>query len=124
MSVWKAAGIEPTGEWYIVTKAFMTATLKRANDEQGYFMTDSSTWVAERKNLPGLKILFRGDKKLVNTYHSLVQPAGATPGASTAAAFVDFVASEQGQEIIRAFGRQEHGESLYNDAAYARQYDD
>ncbi len=30
----------------------MTATLKRANDEGGYFMTDSSTWVAEKKNNP------------------------------------------------------------------------
>ena len=55
----------------------MTATLKRANDEKGYFMTDSSTWVAEQKNVPGLTILFRGDKFLVNTYHTLCQPDGS-----------------------------------------------
>ena len=101
----------------------MTATLKRAEAESGYFMTDSSTWVAEKKNLPKLKILFQGDKMLVNTYHALAQPAGATPGAETAAAFIDFVASDKGQDIIRGFGKAEYGEALYNDAAYAKKYD-
>jgi ABC-type proline/glycine betaine transport system ATPase subunit len=66
----------------------MTATLKRADAEKGYFMTDSSTWVAEKKNVANLTILFRGDKFLVNTYHTLSQPAGATPGAATAAKFI------------------------------------
>ena len=122
-SIWKAVGIEPSGPWYVVTKEFMTATLKRANEEGGYFMTDSSTWVAEKKSLPKLTILFRGDKMLVNTYHALAQPAGATPGAKTAAAFIDFVASKEGQDIIRSFGKAEHGEALYNDAEYAKKYD-
>ena len=27
----------------------MTATLKRANQEGGYFMVDSSTWAAEKQ---------------------------------------------------------------------------
>ena len=124
LGIWKNAGIMPGGEWYIVTKAFMTATLQLANGEQGYFMTDSSTWAAEKKNVPGLVILFKGDKALVNTYHALAKPEGATPGAKTAAAFIDFVASEAGQGIIRNFGKQQHGQALYDDAAYARQYVD
>jgi tungstate transport system substrate-binding protein len=77
MGIWKEAGIEPAGDWYVVTKDFMTATLKRANDEGGYFMTDSSTWVAEHKDMPELKVLFSGDKKLVNTYHALCHQGGA-----------------------------------------------
>ena len=120
MDVWQQAGITPSGDWYIVTKDFMTATLKRANEEKGYFMTDSSTWVAEKKNVPNLKILFKGDKFLVNTYHALCQPAGA----QWAAAFIDFVASEEGQKIIRNYGKEQYGQGLYDDAAYARQYDD
>ncbi len=124
MSIWEKAGIKPSGDWYIVTKDFMTATLNRANAEKGYFMVDSSTWAAEKKNLPDLKILFRGDKMLVNTYHALAQPAGATPGAEWAGKFIDFVASDRGQQIIRDYGKDKYGEGLYNDAAYAKQYDD
>jgi tungstate transport system substrate-binding protein len=123
MDVWQKADLKPQGDWYVVTKDFMTATLKRANQEKGYFMVDSSTWVAEKQDVPDLKILFKGDKMLVNTYHALCQPSGATPGAATAAKFIDFVASPPGQQIIRDYGQERYGAGLYNDAAYAKQYD-
>ncbi|MEW6387465.1 MAG: substrate-binding domain-containing protein [Thermodesulfobacteriota bacterium] len=124
LSLWAKAGLKPAGDWYIVTKDFMTPTLKRADQEKGYFMVDSSTWEAEKKNLPNLKVLFRGDKVLVNTYHALAQPPGATPGAALAAKFIDFVASPAGQKLIADYGKDQYGEGLYNDAAYARKYDD
>lgn len=124
MDIWKQAGLQPQGDWYVVTKDFMTATLKRANQEQGYFMVDSSTWVADKKTVPNLKVLFKGDKLLVNTYHAWCQPPGATRGAALAARFIDFVASPSGQQIIKDYGRDRYGEGLYHDAAYARQYDD
>ena len=63
MQIWKAA--KPSnlkGDWYIATRDFMAASLKRANEVNGYFMTDSSTWVAERAKMPNLTVLFRGDK--------------------------------------------------------------
>jgi tungstate transport system substrate-binding protein len=122
MGFWKEAGIKPAGDWYVVTKDFMTATLKRANDEKGYFMVDSSTWVAEKKDMPNLKVLFKGDKALVNTYHALAQPAGATPGAALGAKFIEFVASPKGQKIIQEYGKDKYGEGLYNDAEYAKKY--
>ena len=124
MSVWKKADITPSGSWYIVTRDFMTATLQRADKERGYFMTDSSTWVAEGKTVPGLKILFKGDKYLVNTYHALCLPDGSTPGATPAARFIQFVASDEGQRIMREYGKDQYGQGIYNDAAYAAQYDD
>ncbi len=112
IAVWAKAGTKPEGSWYVVTKDFMKATLKKANDDKGYFMTDSSTWAAEKKNLPNLKILFKGDKFLVNTYHTLSQPPSATQGAETAAKFIQFVSSPAGQEIIRNYGKDKIGESL------------
>jgi tungstate transport system substrate-binding protein len=123
LAIWKAAGIKPEGKWYIVTKDFMTATLKRANQEKGYFMVDSSTWVAAKKEVPNLKVLYKGDKVLINTYHALCQPAGATPGAALAAKFIAFVASPQGQQIIKDYGKDRYGEGLYNDAAYAKKFE-
>lgn len=123
MDIWKKAGISPVGDWYVVTNDYMVATLQRANAEKGYFMTDSSTWVAEKKAVPDLKILFRGDKFIVNVYHALLQPEGVTPGAATAAKFIEFVASKDGQDIIRNYGRDKYGEGLYNDSEYAKKYD-
>jgi len=123
LAAWKLAGIEPSGAWYVVTGQFMMATLKRADAEQGYFMTDSSTYVAARRELHNLEILFRGDPFLVNTYHALASVDGATPASAQAAAFIDFVASGKGQQVIRDYGAAAYGDSLYNDAAYAAQYD-
>jgi len=123
LAIWKQATIEPAGSWYVVTKDFMMATLMRADAEQGYFMTDSSTYVAAMKNLKNVKILFRGDPFLINTYHALASAPGATPASDTAAAFIDFVSSGSGQQVIRDYGTAEYGGSMYNDAEYAKQYD-
>lgn len=86
-------------------------------------MTDSSTWVSAKKDLKNLKILFRGDPFLINTYHALCQPKGATAGQEYAAKFIDFLVSDEGQKIIGAYGMDAYGEGLYNDGAYARQFD-
>jgi len=123
MAIWKKAGVKPSGAWYAVTKTFMMATLKMADQKPGYFMTDSSTWVAAKKDISRLKILFRGDPFLINTYHTLCQPQGAAPGQPAAAALVDFVVSAQGQNLIGDYGAASYGEGLYNDAAYAKQFD-
>jgi tungstate transport system substrate-binding protein len=123
MDAWEKATIKPTGDWYIVTKDFMMATLKRADAEKGYFMTDSSTWVSARKEIKNLKILFKGDIFLVNTYHTLCQPAGVSSGQKYASQFIDFVNSKEGQKIIRTYGKNLYGEGLYNDAEYAKKYD-
>ena len=123
MQIWQKAGVEPAGAWYIVTRDFMTASLKRANAEGAYFMSDSSTWIMEKSVAPDLVILYRGDKFLINTYHALTSPPGATAGQETAQKFVAFVASPDGQKIISGYGRERFGEGLYNDEAYARQYD-
>lgn len=123
LALWAEAGLTPEAPWYIVTHDFMKASLSRAELEGAYFMTDSSTWIMEQHLAPGLKVLFRGDRRLVNVYHALLAPLGRTPGRMLAAAFVDFVAAPEGQKIIREYGAGEYAEPLYNDAEYARQYD-
>ncbi len=122
MDIWKKAGITPEGNWYIITNDFMTASLKRANAENAYFMSDSSTWVAEKDVAPNLQILYRGDKFLVNTYDALAAPSGKTSDRDIAVKFIQFVASDEGQAIIRNYGKSRYKEPLYNDAVYAKQY--
>lgn len=123
IGIWKTAKVTPQGDWYIITKDFMMATLKKANEVNGYFMTDSSTWVAGKKDLANLRVLFKGDPVLINTYHGLCQPAGATKAQAHAAQFIDFLNSVHGQKIIGDYGKKMYGEGMYNDAEYAKQYD-
>ncbi len=123
LAVWKKAGITPSGAWYIITKDFMMATLKKANEEKGYFMTDSSTWVAGKKDLHNLKVLFKGDPFLINTYHGLCQPEGSGQMQEVACKFIDFLASDAGQKILADYGKDLYGEAMYNDAEYAKKYD-
>ena len=123
MAIWKKAGVAPKGDWYRITKDFMMATLKQANEVNGYFMTDSSTWVAGKRDLGNLTVLFKGDPMLINTYHGLCQPKGATESQELAKAFIEFLGSDQGQSVIRDYGRDLYGEAMYNDAVYAAKYD-
>ena len=113
--IWKVAGRTPDGAMLIVTKDFMTASMKRANDEGAYFLTDSSTFIVEQKNMPKLQKLFRGGPILANPYHTLylTEP---TSGAETAKKFGDYLASEKVQILLRDFGKKQHGEAMYNDA--------
>lgn len=113
--IWKAAGRSPDNATLIITKDFMTASMKRANDEGAYFLTDSSTFIVERTNMPKLKKLFRGGPILANPYHTLylTEP---TAGADTAKKFGAYLASEKVQALLRDYGKQEHGEAMYNDA--------
>lgn len=125
MAIWKKAGIKPAGAWYVITKDFMMASLKKANEIGAYFMTDSSTWVKGKGlfGLKGLAVQFKGDPMLINTYHALCQPKGATPAAGLGAKFIEYLSSKQGQKIFGEFGKAEFGQPLYNDAAYAAKYD-
>jgi tungstate transport system substrate-binding protein len=123
LAIWKSAGIAPEGAWYFTTQAFMMATLKKADLAEGYFMTDSSTWVAAKKELRNLKVLFRGDPILINTYHALCLPKGNGEAQAMASRFIDFLSSAKGQKIIGGYGKGLYGEAMYNDAQYAATYD-
>ena len=75
---WRKAGSD---------KSLELLNLKQANEQNGYFMTDSSMWVAAKKEMNNIKILFRGDPFRINTYHTLCQPEGTTAGQPYAAKF-------------------------------------
>jgi len=118
VTIWKRAGVVPSGDWYVVTEDFMLATLRKANERKAYFMTDSSTWVSAHAELDNLDVLFRGDPVLVNVYHALCQPEGATEGQPHASKFVDFLSSDEAQAIVRNYGKDRYGEPMYCDARF------
>ncbi|SDI82472.1 tungstate transport system substrate-binding protein [Ferrimonas sediminum] len=115
--IWEKAQRSPQGKWYRVTGKFMRATLRQANQQQGYFMTDSSTWVAEKAKLDNLKVLFAGDPVLVNTYHALRGVSGNDAALKLSGQFINFVGSNAGQAILTHYGKTAHGAAMYTGIA-------
>lgn len=122
LQIWNLAKITPKGSWYQENKDFMLATLLKADKNQAYFMSDSSTWVVAKKNIKNLQILYKGDPILINTYVTLKQNGLDTLNKQKSKDFIDFVISTKGQKIIRIFGISDFKEPLYNDAEYAMRF--
>lgn len=122
INIWSLAGMKPAGNWYIITHAFMGPTLMRADKERGYFMTDNSTYYVKKARLKNVVPLFKGDPLLVNVYHALMPNPEEYPGRNTELArrFISFVASGEGQSIIRSHGLKKYGRPLYQDAVAAK----
>lgn len=114
MYVWNLTGITPEGDWYVITNDFMGATLEMADMQQGYFMTDRSTYIKLKQNL-NLSILVEDDPILVNQYHAIAVNPEKYPDVNyeMAVKFIDYIISQNGQEIIMNFGNEEFGEPLY-----------
>jgi len=113
-ALWKSAGVEPKGAWYIEAGQGMGATLGIANERNAYTITDRGTYLALGKRV-SLPILIEGDKALLNIYSVMeVNPAnGPRINAAGGQSFADFMVAPQTQNVIRSFGVEKFGQSLF-----------
>src|SRR6266436_2964131 len=114
LGLWKQAGIEPKGAWYIESGQGMGQTLGFANDRRAYTITDRGTWLAFQKRI-SLPILVEKDKPLLNVYSVMeINPANA-PRVNVAGgkAFADFMVAPETQAVIRTFGVDKFGQPLF-----------
>ena len=113
-ALWKSAGIEPKGSWYIEAGQGMGATLGIANERNAYAISDRGTYLAFKKRV-SLPILLEGDRALLNIYSVLeVNPAnGPRVNSAGGKAFADFMVAPQTQEVIRKFGVEKFGQPLF-----------
>lgn len=113
-SLWKKAGIKPTGSWYQESGSGMGQTLNIASEKSGYTLTDRATYLANKKNLK-LDILLEGEKSLLNIYHTMQVNPEKFPKVNKdgAKAFVDYLAAADTQKIISEFGKDKYGQSLF-----------
>jgi tungstate transport system substrate-binding protein len=113
-ALWKSAGVEPKGVWYIEAGQGMGATLGIANERNAYTITDRGTYLALGKRV-SLPILIEGDKALLNIYSVMeVNPAnGPRINSVGGKAFADFMVAPQTQNVIRSFGVEKFGQSLF-----------
>ncbi len=113
-SLWKSAGVEPKGAWYIEAGQGMGATLGIANERNAYTITDRGTYLAFGKKVT-LSILIEGDKALLNIYSVMeVNPAnGPRINSVGGKAFADFMVARETQKVIGKFGVEKFGQSLF-----------
>jgi tungstate transport system substrate-binding protein len=114
-TLWVAATVTtPTpaaDTWYLSTGQGMGETLKVADEKAAYTIADRATWLSMAKELPGLTILYEGDKALFNQYGVIVIPDSKNQAGGQA--FADYVLSPAGQKVIGEFGVQKYGEALF-----------
>ena len=113
-SLWKSAGVEPKGAWYIEAGQGMGATLGIANERSAYTITDRGTYLAFGKKVI-LPIVIEGDKALLNIYAVMeVNPAnGPRINSVGGKAFADFMVAPQTQKVIGTFGVEKFGQPLF-----------
>jgi tungstate transport system substrate-binding protein len=114
LALWKQAGIEPRGAWYIESGQGMGQTLGIANDRRAYTMTDRGTWLAFGKRVD-LPILVEKDRPLLNIYSVMeVNPAnGPRVNAAGGKAFADFMLAPDTQAVVKTFGVDRYGQPLF-----------
>lgn len=115
LSIWEKANIEPTFDSYQETGQGMGDTLRIAAEKNGYALTDRSTYLSLQTNLDTLTISVEGDKSLENIYHVMqVNPdLSEQMNAEAAEAFVSFFISDNTQQTIEDFGKEEFGQPLF-----------
>jgi len=117
LDIWKAAGITPTGKsWYVNAGQGMGEVLMMTDQKQAYTLTDRATYLAYQNggkiNLP---ILVQGSQGLLNPYGLMpVNPAKyPTVKVDLAIRFADFMTGLPGQELIKSFGVEQYGQTLF-----------
>ena len=112
LDLWKAAGIEPSGDWYRETGSGMGATLNIAAQMPAYALTDRGTWISFGNKGP-LEIVAEGDKALFNQYGVILVNPERHPSVKKqdGQAFIDWLVSPRGQAAIAGFRLD--GEQLF-----------
>jgi tungstate transport system substrate-binding protein len=117
--LWKKAGqdysvVNSSGSWYVEAGTGMGATVVMANEKSAYTLSDMSTFMAFQGNL-SLVPLIEGGDDLLNVYVAIAVNPKKHPGVNCDLAnrFIDFLVSDEGQDIIAKFGEETYGQPLF-----------
>ncbi|MDF2547440.1 MAG: tungsten transporter substrate-binding protein [Anaerosolibacter sp.] len=111
LAIWDKYNLKPQGnKWYIESGQGMGATLTMASEMGAYTLVDSGTWYKFVDKVD-LKVVLQGEPVLFNPYGIIaVNPEKySNLSKNAAAAFIDFITSDEGQKIIgdyKANGKQ------------------
>lgn len=114
LSIWQTAELEPSGDWYVEAGKGMGDVIMMANEMQGYTLTDRATYLSMKENID-LNIVTEKDSSLFNQYGVIpVNPAkNDSINEQGANIFVEWLLSDETQELIETFGVEEFGQPLF-----------
>ena len=120
--LWKSAGLNPSGDWYVQVGQGMGATLRIASEKKAYTLTDRGTYLALRATLE-LEPVFEGAPELLNVYHVMEPNPDRFPRTNPRGgrAFADFMVTPSTQALIGRFGVGRFGQPLFRPAAGAQE---
>ena len=112
LKIWEAAGIEPKGSWYEKSGQGMGDTLKMTDEMGAYTIADQATYLtmSNEKAIESVAV-FEGADDLLNQYGVLVVKGAKQEAA--AQKFYDWIISPEGQDVIKNFGVETFGTSLF-----------
>ncbi len=114
--VWSAAGITPAPSWYREIGGGMGAALNTAHAMDAYTLSDRGTWINYGNKL-GMRIVFEGDRALLNLYDviELTTGTGSPERQASAHRLATWLGSPDGQAAIG--GYSVGGQFLFHKAA-------
>lgn len=115
LSIWKAAGIEPAGDWYVSAGQGMGEVLTMSDEQQAHTLSDRATYLARTNEGLKLVVLVEGDKALFNPYCVIAVNPDKSPNIKNDLAnqFIEWIISLPVQEKIQQFGVEDFGQSLF-----------
>ena len=117
MVLWRKAGREPAGPWYLEAGQGMSATLTMADEKNAYVMLDRATYLFNRNRIRLVKLVEQ-DPDLLNPYGVIAVSPYRHPHVKyeLAMALIAWVTSPECQQMIAQY--KVKGEPLYQpDAA-------
>lgn len=113
-ALWERADLHTRGRWYIEAGQGMGAVLHIADEKKAYTLADRGTYLAYRGGID-LRILVEGDPALFNPYGIIAVNPARHPKVNyvLAMAYIGWVTSQEGQAIIREYGREKFGQALF-----------
>ncbi len=118
-SLWKKAGIDPQGAWYLEIGQGMGAALTIADEKKAYTISDRATYLQRIDKLK-LEALVEGDPEMLNYYSAIqVNPARfPATKAILSKKLVDWLCSPEAQNLIGNY--RIHGLQLFKPTRLAR----
>lgn len=117
VELWQAAGLKPEGAWYRVYEKGAEGnakTLKYVDEQKGYTIMDRATYITLKNDIK-LQVLVEKDESMLNFISVIPVNPAKFPAVknSEVMQFIEWMTSEEGQKIIRDFGKDKYGEPLF-----------